>query len=205
MEPFVRLKATAAPLPRRNINTDDIYPSLNGATITDPNAMGPKCFGNWRWNADGSPIPEFILNRPPYDKAQILVTGANYGCGSARESAVWCMVAIGLRCVIAPSFSDIFYGNALKNGLLPVRLEEGIVETLMAFVSKPESAVLDVDLEAQTVKDADGKTHAFAMGAYDRERLLAGLNDIGVTLRKIDKIHAFEAGYSARRPWLAAG
>jgi 3-isopropylmalate/(R)-2-methylmalate dehydratase small subunit len=203
MEPFVRLKAVAAPLPRRNINTDDIYPSLNGAAITDPKQMGPKCFGNWRWNADGTPVADFILNRAPYDKARILVTGANYGCGSARESAVWCMVAIGLRCVIAPSFSDIFHANALKNGLLPVRLDEESVETLMERVSMPENAVLDVNLEAQTVMAADGACYSFAMGAYDRARLLAGLDDIGVTLRKIDKIHAFEAGYRARRPWLS--
>jgi 3-isopropylmalate/(R)-2-methylmalate dehydratase small subunit len=113
------------------------------------------------------------------------------------------MVAIGLRCVIAPSFSDIFYGNALKNGLLPVRLEEETVEALMAHVSNPGQAVLDVDLESQTVAAADGNSYRFAMGAYDRERLLGGLDDIGVTLRKMEKIRAFEVDYSKRHPWLA--
>jgi len=205
MKPFTRLRGIAAPLPRRNVNTDDIYPSLGGAAITDPEAMGPCAFGNWRWHADGSPKPGFILNQPPYDRSVILVAGANFGCGSAREAAAWCMNAIGLRCVIAPSFSDIFYGNCLKNGMLPVRLPEPEVEALTAVVSNPATAVLDVDLEAQMVSRSDGKSVTFDISPRDRQRLLAGVDDIGATLAIMDRIHAFAADYHQRRSWLADG
>ncbi len=203
MRAFTRLSGIAAPLPRRNVNTDDIYPNLGGAAITDPEAMGPCAFGNWRWNADGSPRPDFILNQPPYDRAQILIAGANFGCGSAREQAAWCMNAIGLRCIIAPSFSDIFYGNCLKNGMLPVRLSEDATDALSAFVSDPANATLDVDLDARTVTRSDGCVAIFDISPRDRQRLLAGVDDIGATFAIMDRIHAFAADYHHRRPWLA--
>ena len=205
MKPFTRLHAVAAPLPRRNVNTDDIYPSLGGAAITDPEAMGPCAFGNWRWHADGSPRADFILNQPPYDTAGILVAGANFGCGSAREAAAWCMNAIGLRCVIAPSFSDIFHGNCLKNGMLPIRLPEAEVDALTAHISDPARAMLEVDLEARTVRRSDGIILAFVLSPRDRERLLGGVDDIGATLRIMDRVQAFAADYHQRRPWLADG
>lgn len=205
MKPFTRLRGIAAPLPRRNVNTDDIYPNAGGAAITDPQAMGPCAFGNWRWNADGSPRSDFILNQPPYDRAQILVAGANFGCGSAREQAAWCMNAIGLRCVIAPSFSDIFHGNCLKNGMLPIRLTEAQVDALTAYVSDPARATLDIDLESQTVTRSDGKALAFAISPRDRERLLAGVDDVGATIAIMDRVQAFAADYHQRRPWLADG
>ncbi len=203
MNPFTRLCGIAAPLPRRNVNTDDIYPNLGGAAITDPDLMGPCAFGNWRWNPDGTPKPDFILNRPPYDRAVILVAGANFGCGSARESAAWCMNAIGLRCIIAPSFSDIFYGNCLKNGMLPIRLPEAEVDDLTVLVSNPQAATLDVDLEAQTLTLPDGRALAFDISPRDRQRLLDGVDDIGATLAIMDQVHAFAADYHQRRPWLA--
>lgn len=203
MQAFTRLRGIAAPLPRRNVNTDDIYPNLGGAAITDPEKMGPCAFGNWRWKADGSPRSDFILNQPPYDQSVILVAGANFGCGSARESAAWCMNAIGLRCIIAPSFSDIFYGNCLKNGMLPIRLPEDEVNNLTALISNPDAATLDVDLETRTVTRSDGCALTFDISPRDRQRLLAGEDDIGATLGIMDQIHAFAADYHQRRPWLA--
>ena len=205
MQAFTRLRGIAAPLPRRNVNTDDIYPNLGGAAITDPEAMGPCAFGNWRWNADGSARPDFVLNRPPYDQSVILVAGANFGCGSAREQAAWCMNAIGLRCIIAPSFSDIFYGNCLKNGMLPVRLEEDEVDALTTLVSHPVGATLDVNLEAQTITLYDGGVLTFAISPRDRQRLLAGVDDIVATLAIMDRVQGFAADYHRRRPWLADG
>jgi 3-isopropylmalate/(R)-2-methylmalate dehydratase small subunit len=203
MQAFTRLRGIAAPLPRRNINTDDIYPNHGGAAITDPAAMGPCAFGNWRWNADGSPKPDFILNQPPYDQAEILVAGANFGCGSAREQAPWCMNAIGLRCIIAPSFSDIFHGNCLRNGMLPIRLPETQVDELTALISNPQAATLDVDLGAQTVTRSDGRVLDFDISPRDRQRLLAGVDDIGATLAIMDEVLGFAADYHRRRPWLA--
>lgn len=203
MRAFTRLRGIAAPLPRRNVNTDDIYPNLGGAAITDPAAMGPCAFGNWRWNADGSARPDFILNKAPYDRAEILVAGANFGCGSAREQAAWCLNAIGLRCIIAPSFSDIFHGNCLKNGMLPIRLAEAEVDALTALVSDPARAIVEVDLETRTITRADGRTLVFDISPRDRQRLLAGVDDIGATFAIMDRIHAFAADYHRRRPWLA--
>ncbi|MBV9841795.1 MAG: 3-isopropylmalate dehydratase small subunit [Sphingomonadaceae bacterium] len=210
MTPFTTLRAVAAPLPIANISTDDIFPGPGatglpaGMSFSDPAKMGPNAFAVMRWNADGSPRPDFILNRSPWDTAQIIVARDNFGCGSSREHAVWCMAAIGMRCVIAPSFGDIFYGNCFKNGMLPVRLPVEQVERLLSLTAAPETATLNVDLTAQTVIDAGGGVHRFEVDAYRRDLLLNGLDEIEASLRAGPLIEAHDAAYCARRPWLRA-
>ena len=212
MEPFRTITAIAAPLDWANVNTDDIFPGPaasprvragNGAAMTDRTMMGPNAFGAYRWNDDLTPKPDFILNQPPYDRAGILVARENFGCGSSREMAVWCLQAIGIRAIIAPSFGDIFYNNCFKNGMLPVRLAGDVVEGLLAQVRvAPE---LTIDLEAQMVRSAAGVSHGFDIGAYQRHLLLEGLDEISATLRRMAQITSAEAAYFARRPWLAEG
>jgi 3-isopropylmalate/(R)-2-methylmalate dehydratase small subunit len=210
MTPFTTLRAIAAPLPIANLSTDDIFPGP-GATglptsmsFSDPARMGPNAFAVMRWNADGSPRPGFILNRDPWISARIIVARDNFGCGSSREHAVWCMAAIGICCVIAPSFGDIFHGNCFKNGLLPVRLAADRVERLLALTAREETATLNVDLVALTVTDAAGETHGFEVDAYRRDLLLNGLDEIEASLRAMPLIEERDAAYMARRPWLRA-
>jgi 3-isopropylmalate/(R)-2-methylmalate dehydratase small subunit len=212
MQPFRTLTALCAPLLQDNINTDDIYPGpgatplrrLKEIPLADrllPENLALNAFSVLRWNADGSARDDFILNQPPYDRAQILLTGANFGCGSSREHAVWCLMAIGIRCVIAPSFGDIFYNNCFKNGLLAIRLEAGQVATLAAALS--DDPTLAVDLERQSVTTAAGQLQHFEVDAYKRHCLLNGLDEIGATLEKLPLIERFETDYLRRRPWLA--
>jgi 3-isopropylmalate/(R)-2-methylmalate dehydratase small subunit len=211
MEPFTRLTAIAAPMPKPNINTDDIFPApgaspvaklIGGKAFSDPKQMGRNAFAVFRWDQDGDPLPDFILNQPPYDQARIIVAGANFGCGSSREMAVWALTGTGVRCVIAPSFGDIFYNNCLKNGLLPVRLPQAEVDELLALIGDPATATLTVDLTDQTVRGADGKARAFAIVAYFRQALLGGLDEISATSARMDKIEAFDRDYRRQRPWL---
>jgi 3-isopropylmalate/(R)-2-methylmalate dehydratase small subunit len=210
MKPFTVLRAVAAPLPLANLSTDDIFPSL-GATgrsassvFDDPADMGPNAFGVMRWNLDRTPREEFILNRPPWNEAEILIARDNFGCGSSREHAVWCLGGIGIRCVIAPSFGDIFYGNCFKNGMLPVTLPADDVEQLLAVVANPGSAVVEVSLVDQKVTDANGGSYPFEVGSYRRDLLLEGLDEIGASARDLPKIEQHDMAYFARRPWLAA-
>jgi 3-isopropylmalate/(R)-2-methylmalate dehydratase small subunit len=210
MEAFTKLTAIAAPMPKPNINTDDIFPApaaspirrKMGAAFNDRNQMGPNAFAALRWTEDCEPRADFILNQPPYDQAKILVTGANFGCGSSREMAVWCLTGIGIRCVIAPSFGDIFHNNCLKNGMLPVRLSQADVEALLALVADPARAQIAVDLQTQTVLAADGQVRPFEVVEYYRQALLQGLDEISATLTRIDCIDAFERDYRSARPWL---
>jgi 3-isopropylmalate/(R)-2-methylmalate dehydratase small subunit len=210
MIPFTTLRAIAAPLPIANISTDDIFPGPGatglpaGMSFSDPAKMGPNAFAAMRWNQDSSPRADFVLNRDPWMSARILVARDNFGCGSSREHAVWCMAAIGLRCVIAPSFGDIFYGNCFKNGMLPVRLTVDECERLLALVAVPETAMLAVDLAALTVTDAAGAIHTFEVDAYRRDLLLNGLDEIEASLRARPLIEAHDAAYHLRRPWLRA-
>jgi len=212
MEPFTRLTAVAAPMPKPNINTDDIYPGplasavgrLRPRDFMVRGKMGPNAFAALRWDDALQPRPDFILNRPPYDRAQILVTGPNFGCGSSREMAVWCLEEIGVRCLIGSSFGDIFFNNCFKNGVLPVRLPPAEVEDLLALASDPATAELTVDLEARTIVGADGKVRAFEIADYYREMLLQGLNEIAATRARLDLIEAFEGAYHDQRPWLPA-
>jgi 3-isopropylmalate/(R)-2-methylmalate dehydratase small subunit len=214
MDAFRTVTAIAAPIAWANVNTDDIFPGPaaspvvragNVAAMADRAQMGPNAFAAHRWNDDLSPKSEFILNQPPYDQAGVLVAGENFGCGSSREMAVWCLQAIGIRAVIAQSFGDIFYNNCFKNGLLPVRLERKAVEHLLALVQVPETAQITVDLESQVVTAADGSCYGFDPGAYQRQLLLDGLDEITATLRRLEQITAAEHAYFARRPWLAEG
>lgn len=211
MEAFTRLTAIAAPLPWANVNTDDIYPGPaaspivragQGKILRDPATMGPNAFAAYRWNEDLSPKADFILNRPPYDEAKILIARENFGCGSSREMAVWCLQGIGIRCVIAPSFGDIFYGNCFKNGVLPVRLASEEVEQLLALAGEAAEPTLTVDLEACTVSAPGGTRYAFEVGDYHRTALLGGLDEVSATLARMPAIEAHERAYYRTRPWL---
>jgi 3-isopropylmalate/(R)-2-methylmalate dehydratase small subunit len=201
MEQFVRLKALAAPLLRPNVDTDVIIPSRE---ITSPSreGFGEKLFASWRYlEPDRRPNPDFVLNRAPFDRAQILVAGENFGCGSSREMAVWAIRQFGFRCVIAPSFGAIFQANCYRNGVLPVVLPKAEVEAL-GREAEAGALELDVDLESRTVSAPGGRTLRFEVGGPEREMLLAGLDAIGLTLRRRDEIRAFQARDQAARPWI---
>lgn len=212
MEQFRVVTAIAAPLLRADINTDDIFPGPaaspiakqpgGAAVLSDRSLMGRNAFAAHRWTGSGQSRPEFILNRRPYDRAGILVAGENFGCGSSREAAVWCLQAIGIRSIIAPSFGDIFYGNCFKNGVLPVRLATRHVEDLADLVARPEQATLTVDLERCLVIDSCGTQYAFDVGDYRRAALLEGLDEVAATLRKLQTIERHEKAYFTRRPWI---
>jgi 3-isopropylmalate/(R)-2-methylmalate dehydratase small subunit len=201
MEQFVRLKALAAPLLRPNVDTDVIIPSRE---ITSPSreGFGAKLFASWRYlEPDRRPNPDFVLNRAPFDRAQILVAGENFGCGSSREMAVWAIRQFGFRCVVAPSFGAIFQANCYRNGVLPVVLPKADVEAL-GREAESGGLELDVDLESCTVSAPGGRTFRFEVGGPEREMLLAGLDAIGLTLKRRDEIHAFQTRDQAARPWI---
>jgi 3-isopropylmalate/(R)-2-methylmalate dehydratase small subunit len=201
MEQFVRLKALAAPLLRPNVDTDVIIPSRE---ITSPSreGYGEKLFAGWRYLEPGRrPDPDFVLNRAPFDRAQILIAGENFGCGSSREMAVWAIRQFGFRCVIAPSFGAIFQANCYRNGVLPVVLARADVEAL-GQEAEAGTLELDVDLEACTVAAPGGRRFPFTVGKPEREMLLAGLDAIGLTLRRRYAIAAFQARDRALRPWI---
>jgi 3-isopropylmalate/(R)-2-methylmalate dehydratase small subunit len=212
VEPFTTLTAIAAPLPWAGINTDDIYPGPAASPVIragksevmrDPAAMGPNAFAAHRWNDDLSPKSDFVLNRPPYDRAGILIARENFGCGSSREMAVWCLQAIGMRCVIAPSYGDIFYNNCFKNGVLPVRLSAEKVEHLLTLASDLSAPELTVDLTRCRVILPDGKEYRFEVSQYQRTSLLNGLDEVAATLARMSQIEAHERAYFAERPWLS--
>jgi len=209
MQPFTTLTAIAAPLPWVDVNTDDIFPAAGlkksgtGTSImTDRNAMGANAFREYRFLSDGTPSPGFILNQPPYDRSQILVTGRNFGCGSSREMAVWSLSGIGLRCIIASSFADIFYSNCVTNGLLPVTLDDEAVNVVMTLITDQPGIELTVDLDAQTVTCPDGRHFPFTIGSYHRYLLRHGLDEIGATLQRVGAIEDYESRYFEERPWV---
>jgi 3-isopropylmalate/(R)-2-methylmalate dehydratase small subunit len=202
VEPFVTVTGPAAPLIRANIDTDVIIrvERLVGTTKAE---MGAYAFEVWRRRPDGSEDPDFVLNRPGLRGAPILLAGANFGCGSSREGAVWALAGSGIRAVIAPSFSDIFANNALQNGLLPVVLpEEAVAALAAAMEASPEIARVTVDLAAEKVIGPTGETYRFAIDPARREALLSGLDDIGLTLRQQGTIAAWQAEDRATRPWV---
>jgi 3-isopropylmalate/(R)-2-methylmalate dehydratase small subunit len=203
MEKFTKLTGVAAPLPMINVDTDKIIPARFLKTIKRT-GLGPSLFEAIRFKADGSEDPNFVLNKPAYRKAQILVTGTNFGCGSSREHAVWALLDFGIRCVIASEFADIFHNNAPKNGILCIKLPQNIVDELMKDAEKGENARLTVDLEAQQITRPNGETIPFKVDPFTRDCLLNGLDDIGLTLKKATEIKSFEDGQKSKTPWLYA-
>ena len=201
MEPFKTLSGVAAPLNMINVDTDMIIPKQYLKTI-HRTGLGKALFDEMRHNPDGSEKPDFVLNKPAYRKAVILVAGDNFGCGSSREHAPWALLDFGIRCVIAPSFADIFYGNCFKNGILPIKLPQEIVDKLMDDAERGSNAVISVDLEKQELRGPDGGCITFNVDPFRKQCLLNGWDDIGLTLRAEDKISAYEKDHKAQAPWV---
>jgi 3-isopropylmalate/(R)-2-methylmalate dehydratase small subunit len=191
MQPFTRIDEVAAPLDAVNVDTDQIVPALYLQKPRSTN-FGDFLFRDVRRDAVGAPRPDFPLNQPAYANARILVAGRNFGCGSSREHAVWALVDGGFRAVIAPSFGDIFEANALKNGLLPVRLQEEVVSSMLDALQQSPGAHVKVDLAAQRVTGPDGREHAFDVDAFARHCMLDGLDELDYTLSQLSRIEAFE-------------
>ena len=201
MEKFTRLTGVAAPMDAINVDTDQIIPKLHLRTIKRT-GLGRVVFDELRFNRDGSEKPEFILNREPYRNAEILVAGDNFGCGSSREHAPWALLDFGIRCIVSTSFADIFYNNCFKNGILPVTVSADELQALMADASDRENPVLTVDLHAQEITRPNGAIVRFRIDEFRRECLLDGLDDIGLTMQKVEMIDAFEKAQRERQPWL---
>jgi 3-isopropylmalate/(R)-2-methylmalate dehydratase small subunit len=203
MEPFTTLTGIAAPLPLANVDTDKIIPARFLKTIKR-SGLGVHLFSNLRYNDDGSEKPDFVLNQPKYRQAEILVAGENFGCGSSREHAPWALLDFGIKCVIAPSFADIFHGNCFKNGILPIALPQAICEQLMADAAMGSNARLTVDLERQLVIRPDGSEIPFEVDAFRKHCLLNGLDDIGLTLEHAPAIDAYESKIPSWQPSIAS-
>ncbi len=192
MEPFTTLNATAVPLRAENVDTDQIIPARYLTAVTKA-GMGDGLFSWWRYLPDGSPNPDFVLNKPEYQGAQILIAGRNFGSGSSREHAVWALTEYGFRAVISPGFADIFYNNSLKNGLLPITLPEEAVHMLWDLVEEQPDTRLQIDLPNQTVTLPDGQQYTFQIDPFRKRCLLEGLDDLGYLLAKEAEIAAYEA------------
>src|SRR6516164_5793332 len=203
MEPFKHLSGVAAPLPMINVDTDMIIPKQFLKTIKRT-GLGAALFHETRSREDGSPNPDFVLNKPAYEHARILVGGANFGCGSSREHAPWALLDFGIRCVIAPSFADIFFNNCFKNGILPVVLPQSDVDKLMDDADRGANAIVTIDLEKQEITGPDGGHIHFDIDPFRKHCLLNGLDDIGLTLEKAASIDSFEARDRLARPWMWA-
>jgi 3-isopropylmalate/(R)-2-methylmalate dehydratase small subunit len=204
MEKFDKLTGTAAPLPLINVDTDMIIPKQFLKTIKR-SGLGKNLFDEMRYDDQGNEIPDFVLNRPAYRDAQILVAGENFGCGSSREHAPWALLDFGIRCVIAPSFADIFFNNCFKNGILPIVLPQEDMDKLMDDAERGSNAKITVDLENQVISGPDGGSISFEVDPFRKHCLLNGLDDIGLTLERSDAIDAFEAKMDTETPWLRAG
>jgi 3-isopropylmalate/(R)-2-methylmalate dehydratase small subunit len=201
MEPFRKLDGIAAPLDMINVDTDMIIPKQFLKTI-HRTGLGKALFDEMRYNEDGSEKPDFVLNKPAYRKATILVAGENFGCGSSREHAPWALLDFGIRCVIAPSFADIFYNNCFKNGILPIRLPQEIVDKLLDDASRGSNARISVDLETLEIRGPDGGMVKFEVDEFRRQCLLNGWDDIALTLREGDKIAAYEKQHKHDAFWI---
>jgi 3-isopropylmalate/(R)-2-methylmalate dehydratase small subunit len=201
MEKFTTLTGVAAPLPQINVDTDMIIPKLWLKT-TKRTGLGKALFEEMRYTKDGKEAPDFVLNKSAYRNAKILVTGANFGCGSSREHAPWAILDFGIRCIIAPSFADIFYNNCFKNGILPIKLPQAEVDKLMDDAVRGANAIVTIDLEKQEITGPDGGCIKFDVEPFRKYCLLNGLDDIGLTLQKQTKIEAFEAARRQQQPWL---
>ncbi|HEU5359751.1 MAG TPA: 3-isopropylmalate dehydratase small subunit [Candidatus Deferrimicrobiaceae bacterium] len=201
IEKFVSLKAVAIPLDRENVDTDAIIPARFLKTIKRT-GLGERLFHAWRFDETGTEMPDFPLNVAPYRGGKILVAGENFGCGSSREHAVWALMDYGIRAVLAPSFGDIFHNNALKNGLLPVRLAAVEVRELIRQVTESPGAKISIDLPGQNVTGPDGATYRFDIGSFPKECLLKGLDEIALTLAHQEEIDRYERDGKKKTPWL---
>ena len=201
MEKFETITGVAAPMPLINIDTDMIIPKLFLKTIKR-SGLGVNLFDEMRYDDDRNERPDFVLNKAQYRDAEVLVAGDNFGCGSSREHAPWAIRDFGIRCIIAPSFADIFFNNCFKNGILPIALPQETVDLLMKDAEKGANARMDIDLVAQTITTSDGEVIGFEVDAFKKHCLLEGLDDIGLTLEKATSVDAFEAKASAERPWV---
>ncbi len=201
MDKFTKLTGIAAPLPLINVDTDMIIPKQFLKTIKR-SGLGVNLFDEMRYDDQGNEIPDFVLNKPAYRNAEILVAGDNFGCGSSREHAPWALLDFGIRCVIAPSFADIFFNNCFKNGILPIVLPQEQVDLLMDDAERGANAVISVDLENQTITGPDGGEIHFEVDAFRKHCLLNGLDDIGLTMEKSASIEAFESKAAQERPWV---
>jgi 3-isopropylmalate/(R)-2-methylmalate dehydratase small subunit len=200
MDKFVTLTGVAAPLEIMNIDTDMIIPKQYLKTIART-GLGKGLFSEMRYMDDGSDNPDFVLNKPAYKGASILVAGDNFGCGSSREHAPWALLDYGVRCVISTSFADIFYNNCFKNGILPIQVSQADLDELMDDAKRGANATMTIDLPAQEIRGPDGGVVKFEIDPFRKHCLLEGLDDIGLTMQKADKIAAYEARSAAVRPW----
>ena len=201
MERFTTLEGVAAPIRIINVDTDMVIPKQYLKTIKRT-GLGKGLFAEQRYREDGSENPDFVLNRPAYRNAKILVAGENFGCGSSREHAPWALMDFGITCVISTSFGDIFYNNCFKNGVLPIKVTPGDLEKLFDDAERGANATLTVDLQKQEIRGPDGGVVKFEIDPYRKKCLLEGLDDIGLTMVKADKIEGFEQKIKAARPWL---
>ena len=201
MEKFKKITGIAAPMPLINIDTDMIIPKLFLKTIKR-SGLGVNLFDEMRYNLDGSEKPDFVLNKPAYRGAEIIVAGDNFGCGSSREHAPWAIKDFGISCVISTSFADIFFSNCFKNGILPIKLPQEQVDILMKDAEKGANARMTIDLEDQEITTSDGQVIKFDVDGFKKYCLLEGLDDIGLTQQKADKIADFETKLSQTRPWV---
>jgi len=200
MEKFQKLSGIAAPMPLVNIDTDMIIPKVFLKTIKR-SGLGVNLFDEMRYDRQGNEIPDFVLNKPQYRDAQILVAGDNFGCGSSREHAPWAIADFGIKCVISTSFADIFFNNCFKNGILPIVLPQEQVDMLMKDAEKGANARMEVDLEEQTIITSDGEVIKFDVDAFKKHCLLNGLDDIGLTMEKATAIDAYEERAKQSFPW----
>ncbi len=200
MEKFTTLTGIAAHLPHRNIDTDMIIPKQFLKTIMRT-GLGKSLFHELRYDTDGNEVEDFILNKPAYRNAQILITGENFGCGSSREHAPWALLDFGIRCVIAPDFADIFYNNCFQNGILPIKLPHNQIEKLVDDAKRGANATITIHLEPQEIHGPDGGVIEFEIEPFRKHCLLNGLDNIGLTFEKMDAIDAFEEQVKNTHPW----
>lgn len=201
MQKFNKLTGVTAPLPIMNVDTDMIIPKQFLTTI-ERKGLGKGLFYEMRYDPAGKKIADFVLHKPAYAKAQILVAGDNFGCGSSREHAPWALLDYGFRCVIAPSFADIFYNNCFKNGILPVALPQADVDALMRDVTDNPGVETTVDLESQTITRGNKFSFKFEIDPFRKHCLMNGLDDIGLTLEKAATIESYETRLKSQKPWL---
>ena len=200
MEKFTTLTGVAAPLPMINVDTDMIIPKQFLKTIKRT-GLGASLFFEMRYDDAGAEIAGFVLNQPAYREAKILIAGENFGCGSSREHAPWALLDFGIRCVIAPSFADIFFNNCFKNGILPITQSQETLDDLIAEAEQGANATFTIDLEAQQIMRPGGGVLEFDVGPHHKKCLIEGLDDIGLTLKKASAIDAFEEKTKVSRPW----